>query len=1125
MKKKLAFFIAWAVFLTNTVYALSGVTSTTITGFTEDSQPENIFRVLGNSQTFTLIGEDEGKYFVVANSDYGIKAFSESGSQVFNPEESGNIAYWLNNEFISPDYTGKKLPQEIIDYIDYEHTWQTEPIYEGSENSVVCGVSLLSQTEFLENKSIIGIKDNMNEDAKTSDEYNFWWTRSPDFSASGKSLSIGFLGNVWSENPKNLRMVRPAFYLDKAFFENVKLDTAFMGAEIKKVLNSLDIKNAGYTYLDEEFIADEVNDFVNVAIKESWSDSVYDKNYVIDKKISFEITFENISSRKRKAYIYWKIGDNEKNPRTVEVDAKATVTVVEALPVNQDGRYDISLFISFEGKNYTEYNYDLHYVCSTGVKSTTKGFNIGLLTGNATGEMLELLEACGVGTVRASGYWNEIETSKGKYRWTNVDAHMKKTKAYGVDTLYVLGLYNTKLYKSLDENGNIAVMGSEEEIEAFVNYAVETAKRYPEITKYEIWNEPNANNFWIESPNVENYKKLVKAVSKALKAINPDIEIIVGVTSNSSENTPTDSGYWCINWKEFIASLMEEDLSEFFDGVSIHTYYTNRTRADKKTDIQDIVDIVRQGGGFKKIYMTETGGYSGPEWYNKTEDEKAQEIVRQFVIGDEYQLDGTWVYEFVNSGIDATYSEHNYGVITSENADFRPMEAYYATKNYLSWIEDAVYLGKFKLDENITGHVYSKDEKPFVIAWSNTTESFDYTFPYEVSQYDLYGKFVTTGETVTIGGAPAYLYGVSKSYLMSVAKEFITGHIEALATDYEAEDFNKTAQAMLNCETIDDAYSVMSEIKTLASEILESGTLSEDEAKAFLYDIARVYNRLSNYLTMIPDAEKASYEDVKKAYEVYKSTIEDLDYSEDKGCENIYASGLSELKNLTYDAEKVYNVEQSDSGYTLDKSGNLTVNGEGAPGEVVSIKITDPVGKLLYLGSETVDVSGSFGFNYILDGSFGEYTVEVGKSGAVESYSVVYEKDENYISFLQKKYYGVILKNDMLLNLLRDFLFQYSELKDGKNLLVDVAWDVNATGAKAQFTIKNSGDEIDGQIFLAGYDAEGRLTVASNVVWPIKTTNKGEYSLEVNFSEKPEKLKAFLWNEHTIQPLMKDREF
>ncbi len=1127
MKKITAILAAVMMFLTNTAFALTGVTSITLTQYNEKSCNNNIFKVSGNSQSFTLLGKEDGKYFVAANEDYGTRAFSKNDSEIFNPSENGNIANWLNNEFISAEYDGKKLPQEILDYVDYSHSWQTEPSYTGNEGNVTCGIALLSQTEFLNHLNILGIKDNMNVDGKNEDDNNFWWTRSPDCKRSGKCMSIGFLGNIWSETPSNSRLIRPVFYINKEFFENVYLDTAYMGVEIKKILRTVDFSKVGYSSVDKEIISDDTNDFVSIDVDRQWSKSQYDKNYVIGKKISFLLDINNMSSRKRTAYAYWQIGNNYSEKKTLEVEANSKNNLKLVLPINIDGRYDINVFVSIDGIKYTKYSYDINYIVPNNARSTSKGYNVSYLSGEAGKERLDLLKASGVYQVRASGFWNEIETSKGVYKWATLDSHMKNAAENEIDDLYVLGLYNTGLYKTLDENGKLVMMGSEEERQAFVNYAVEVAKRYPQIKRYEIWNEPNANNFWPEAPNIENYKKLVRAVSTELKKINPEIEIVIGVTSNSSVNTPTDTGnYWCINWKEFISSLMDDDFQKYFDAVSIHTYYTNKTRADQKSDIADVVDVVRKGGGFKNIYITETGGYSGPAWYNKTEEQKGQEMVRQFVIGDENQIDGTWLYELVNGGTDQLNSEHNYGVITFEKSDFRPLDGYYAVKDYLSRVDNAVYLGKVALNENITGNIYAADDSAFMIAWSNSDEVFDYSFENKVSQYDMYGKHVKDSNKISFDAKPSYIYGLNEEYIKSIATDFIAESIMSLSSTYNNGKFVNVATRMKQARTADEVYEIITLIESLASEEINVGNLTHGEAQSFLYDISRIYNRLANYLTIMDNAVVADKDFVEKAYEAYEATLATLSSEEDKAASSIWSSGLNELKQLTYDSDVVYNKPIINEDYSLDKKGELSIKGHGIPGEIINLKITDEKGKILYIDTQTADAYGECEYDYTINGGFGMYTIYVNGKSVSKDFIVNYNNYDGYNSFLRKKYYGMVIKNEQLLNLSRDYLFRYSELSDNKKLLVDVAWTLSSGEANAKFTIKNIGEEVQGKVILAGYDNNNKLIAVNSFDISILNINRGEYNFELNFENKPVAFKAFLWdNTSQMVPLSCVRKY
>ena len=123
---KLLFIIAFIAIFNTTAFAeieKIGDTNLSETAIVESSF-EGRFKVAGSDKVFSLIDTNNG-YFVIADNDYGVYSFSE-GTQRFNPEDTGNIAYFLNNDFLSEEYTGEKLPDEIISNI-IEHTWDIEP--------------------------------------------------------------------------------------------------------------------------------------------------------------------------------------------------------------------------------------------------------------------------------------------------------------------------------------------------------------------------------------------------------------------------------------------------------------------------------------------------------------------------------------------------------------------------------------------------------------------------------------------------------------------------------------------------------------------------------------------------------------------------------------------------------------------------------------------------------------------------------------------------------------------------------------------------------------------------------------------------------------------------------------
>lgn len=226
-----------------------------------DSNPENL------SSTF----------FITTKEKYGSRHFNATDrvNSKFDPLDSQSIAYWLNdktdgflkngNSFGNQKGNVSKLPQAVVDHIDFQHSWETEcgseddlktgeAVLGGKSYHVTCGVSLLSYTEFMKYKGFLGYRDRVHENAsgvvadpeKTSSVYYGWWLRSPAPNTKGeKNLCVGSGVPEWAGKLKATRnakrancdlAVRPAFYLNREFFLHTKLNMTTLGIKVKEIL-------------------------------------------------------------------------------------------------------------------------------------------------------------------------------------------------------------------------------------------------------------------------------------------------------------------------------------------------------------------------------------------------------------------------------------------------------------------------------------------------------------------------------------------------------------------------------------------------------------------------------------------------------------------------------------------------------------------------------------------------------------------------------------------------------------------------------------------------------------------------------------------------------------------------
>ena len=211
---------------------------------------ENIFRISGRSDEFIMLDSSDSDVFVLCKQSYGKRPYSSANKQKFDPNDDTNVAYYLNNDFLGES---SPLPSEIIKYVEFDHVWQTEAGLASADcpqdYEVKCGISLLSQTEWLKYYKRFGLKDDIQPDG--------WWLRTGRglsgsyYDVMVSCLSGSLIGQTFGQKSSisSSYSIRPAFYLKKDFFKSVKLD--YVGSSVAEMIgdsfSEKDFEGLGYT--------------------------------------------------------------------------------------------------------------------------------------------------------------------------------------------------------------------------------------------------------------------------------------------------------------------------------------------------------------------------------------------------------------------------------------------------------------------------------------------------------------------------------------------------------------------------------------------------------------------------------------------------------------------------------------------------------------------------------------------------------------------------------------------------------------------------------------------------------------------------------------------------------------
>ncbi|HKN94021.1 MAG TPA: hypothetical protein VJU60_06810 [Thermoleophilaceae bacterium] len=156
----------------------------------------------------------------------------------------------------------------------------------------------------------------------------------------------------------------------------------------------------------------------------------------------------------------------------------------------------------------------------------------------------------GIGLIRQTFHWNQIETSPGNYDWSAYDAYMAATASHGIRVLPILfdpppfrariskktsGTYPPRHYADLGTFG-AAVAGRYGPHGSF--WTQNPALPKLPITAYQVWNEPNLKAYWPTGPNPKQYAKLLTAAAKGIHRADPHAQIVTAGMPDSRLSRP-----------------------------------------------------------------------------------------------------------------------------------------------------------------------------------------------------------------------------------------------------------------------------------------------------------------------------------------------------------------------------------------------------------------------------------------------------------------------------------------------------------------------------------------------------------------------------------------------------------
>lgn len=752
-------------------------------GIQLNTPDENVFRLAGDDQEFILLDtadDDNSAFFVLSKQDYGNVSFGTS--QKFDINDKKSIAYFLNNDFRERTY--QYMTKQVLDYIDYNHVWYTEPGNPSGAGTTsyttTCGLAVMSLTEFHQYKDKFGIMDNI-DNTKT----DAWWLRSARVGGDINSVFViglnpKLLGNQQEWSIRGGTALRPVFWLKRDFFKDNKLDLEHTGANVLKVINEkykaeeLQNEKAGYLNHEMKQMGFSVSGIDEIATIKFLDEPTYIMDSG-DAGFDFEMTISGSESLEYD--LIYTIADREYSEKIiVQPNTKFTKNVrfenppkginTATVRLLRDGKQLYSkscevCVIDFYKKQFMD-EYSRLRMCTHFEFSYNYNDDF----------QIDIMKKAGVAKVRDGIEWNRVEKEKGVYNYEYIDKYMQYFRDKGIDPCIMVGYSNSR-YVVLPEGVKFDskyAPTTKDELDGYVNYILETLRRYPEIKAIEIWNESNWPYFWSPEPNALDYATMIKAVSTAVRRERSDVKIIGG--SLVYHKAP------------FFAQWLNQNISPYIDAVSTHPYFYPGS-VDTTPNVTINGDkTFNNYGGFLEWYSTEVGLPNSTNANGISAEGQADALAKYMIYSDYEHFEESFWYDFRDDGTNPANNEHNFGVL---KYDYTPKPAYAVLSQTSNVLNGSLYVGTLDYGENIRAFLYLKDGKPFVALWNTKDEPESVTLENEYAE-DMYGNKSNPGNTFEVDKNMHYYFEVPESCIAKAAANSAIGFYGEYLEMFEGED-------------------------------------------------------------------------------------------------------------------------------------------------------------------------------------------------------------------------------------------------------------------------------------------------------------------------------------------------
>ncbi|MCD6220068.1 cellulase family glycosylhydrolase [Candidatus Calescamantes bacterium] len=327
--------------------------------------------------------------------------------------------------------------------------------------------------------------------------------------------------------------------------------------------------------------------------------------------------------------------------------------------------------------------------------------------------------------------WEEIEKERGTYLFEKNDWYVEKIKTVG-GCSKVLGMiaYEPEWIKPFIDVNDVPKIKKWEE---FIKRVIERYKG--KVNYWEIWNEPE--EFWFRREFGNNdierdvpilYKVIVTA-SQIIRNVDPTAKILL--PGFSPEVLKKNSVPY-----QMLERLFQMGVEKYIDAVTAHNYpfwdppnipalsekedikvsLTDWVNMDKRADMKNLIELLKQYKIDKPIWITEFGGHNS----DRNERAHALCLLRTVAICLFQGVEGMLYYEFY----DYPHDEHPPSFYLMKHRNHYKTLSFRAYQEIIKILTgttpDHLALEQIKLPDDIECRIFKRDKNRILCFWSNS---------------------------------------------------------------------------------------------------------------------------------------------------------------------------------------------------------------------------------------------------------------------------------------------------------------------------------------------------------------------------------------------------------------------